>query len=78
MKYFSIYPSTDQVIVLSRLSYLVTFVYDSYLIIDDCGDGQEVENFAAVTPRVGVAILVLTLVIKPVHCQGKQEKRESL
>jgi len=27
-----------------------------------CGDGEQVKHFAAVTPRVGIAVLGLTLV----------------
>jgi len=37
------------------------------LIIDDSRDGEKVENFAAMSPCVCVAIFVLALIVKPVH-----------
>jgi len=37
------------------------------LIVYDGGNGEKVEDFAAMTPRIGVAIFVLTLVVKAVN-----------
>ena len=37
------------------------------LSVYEGGDGQQVEHAAAVLPRVGVAVLGLALVVKPVH-----------
>lgn len=39
----------------------------TYLVFDERGEGEEIEEIGEVPPHVGVAVLAQALVVEPVH-----------